>query len=123
VISIVVGLVTPIAYARHLMMPPGNQIMGSNYFDTNHMASTKFRGVYRENPHFRADQFYFDVNGEVVQELMPFSGSFALPGKNTWVLLPEEFHALRVAAGRALAPIGDAAWEQHNDRAGEDDRQ
>ncbi|KAK1678226.1 hypothetical protein QYE76_039074 [Lolium multiflorum] len=44
-------------------------------------------------------------------------------GKNTWVLSPEEFHALRVVAGRAPAPGGDAVWEQHNDQAGNDDHQ
>ncbi|KAK1694807.1 hypothetical protein QYE76_011504 [Lolium multiflorum] len=44
-------------------------------------------------------------------------------GKNTWVLSPEEFHALRVAAGRAPTPRGDAAWEQQNDQVGDDDQQ
>jgi hypothetical protein len=79
-------------------MPPDNRIMGSKYLDINHMASTTFLGVYRENPHLRAYQFYFEANGEVVQELLPFFGDFGLQGKNTWVLLPEEFQALRVAA-------------------------
>jgi hypothetical protein len=85
-------------------MPPRNQIMGSEYLDANHMASTKFLGVYRENSNLRAYQFYFEVGGEIVQELLPFSGAFGLPGKNTWVLSPKEFHALRVEAGRAPAP-------------------
>jgi hypothetical protein len=105
------GLVTQIAYVRNLTMPLGNQIMGSKYLDTNHMASAKFLGVYRENPQLRAYHFYFEANSEVVQELLPFSGAFGHPGKNTWVLLPEEFQALRVAAGRAPAHGGDATWE------------
>jgi hypothetical protein len=104
-------------------MSPGNEIMGSKYLDNNCMASTKFLGVYRENPQFRAYHFYFEANGKMVQELLPFSGAFGLPGKNTWVLSPEEFHALRVVAGRAPAPGGDAAWEQQNDQAGDDDQQ
>jgi hypothetical protein len=117
------GLVTEIAYVSRFRMPPGNQVMGSKYLDVNHMASTKFLGVYRENNHLRAYQFYFEVNGEIVQELLPFSGDFGLPRKNTWVLSPEELHAVRVAAGRAPAPGRDATWEQHNDQAGDDDQQ
>jgi hypothetical protein len=62
--------------------------MGGKYWDTNHMATAKFLGVYRENPHFRAYQFYFEVNGEIVQELLPFSGAFGLSGKSNWVLSP-----------------------------------
>jgi hypothetical protein len=77
--------------------------------DNNHMASTKFLGVYRENPQLRAYYFYFEANGGMVQELLHFSGVFGLTGKNTWVLSPEEFHALRVAARRVPAPGGDAA--------------
>jgi hypothetical protein len=68
------------------------------------MASTKFIGFYTENPHLGAYQFYFEVGDEIAQELLPFSGALGFPGTNTWVLSPEEFHALRVAAGRAPAP-------------------
>ena len=97
--------------------------MGSKYLDNNHMASTKFLGVYKENTQLRAYQFYFEANGEMVQELLPFSGAFGLPGKNTWVLSPEEYHALRVVAGRVQVPGGNAAWEQQNDQAEDDDQQ
>jgi hypothetical protein len=97
--------------------------MGSKYLDANHMSSTKFLGVYREKPRLRAYQFYFEVDGEIVQELLPFSGPCGFPGKNTWVLSPEEFQAFRVAARRAPAPGGDVAWEQHDDQAGDDDQQ
>jgi hypothetical protein len=48
------GLVTQIAYVRRFQMPVGNQVMGSKYLDANHMASTKFLGVYMENPRLRA---------------------------------------------------------------------
>jgi hypothetical protein len=72
--------------------------MGIKYLDDNHMASTKFLGVYMENQ-LRAYHFYFEANGQLFQELLPFSGAFGLPGKNTWVLSPEEYNALRVAAG------------------------
>jgi hypothetical protein len=48
-------------------MPPGNLIMGSKYLDNNHMASTKFMGVYKENTQLHAYQFYFEANGEMVQ--------------------------------------------------------
>ncbi|KAM0892536.1 hypothetical protein ACQ4PT_025688 [Festuca glaucescens] len=74
------GLVTQIAYVSRFRMPSGNQVMGSKYLDANHMASTKFLGVYRENNHLRAYQFYFEVHGEIVQELLPFSSAFGLPG-------------------------------------------
>jgi hypothetical protein len=52
-------------------MPPGNLIMGIKYLDDNHMASTKFLGVYMENQ-LRAYHFYFEANGELFQELLPF---------------------------------------------------
>jgi hypothetical protein len=78
--------------------------MGGKYLDANHLASTKFLGVYRENFNLRAYQFCFEVNGKIVKELLSSFGAFGPPGKNTWVLSPEEFHALRVAAGRAPAP-------------------
>jgi hypothetical protein len=103
-------------------MPPGNVIMGCKYLDDNHMASTKFLGVYRQNNQLRAYQFYFETNGELFQELLPFPGAFGVPGKNTWVLSPEEYHALRVAVGRVQAPGGNAAWEQQNHQAGDDDQ-
>jgi hypothetical protein len=96
--------------------------MGSKYLDANHMSSTKFLGVYREKPRLHAYQFYFEVDGEIVQELLPFSGPFGFPGRNTWVLSSEEFHALRAATERASAPGGDAAWEKHNHQAGDDDQ-
>jgi hypothetical protein len=105
------GLVTQISYARRLRMPSGNQVMSSKYLDANHMASTKFLGVYRENNHIRGYQFYFEFNGEIVQELLPFSGACGFPGKNTWVLSLEEFQTFRVAAGRGPALGGDASWE------------
>jgi hypothetical protein len=48
------GLVTQIAYVSRFQMPEGNQVMGSKYLDANHITSTKFLGVYRENPHLHA---------------------------------------------------------------------
>jgi hypothetical protein len=51
------GLVTQIAYFHGLTMPPSNLIMGSKYFDNNHMASTKFLGVYKENTQLHAYHF------------------------------------------------------------------
>jgi hypothetical protein len=114
------GLVTQIAYVSRFQMSAGNQVMGSNYLDANHMASTKFLGVYSENPCLHAYQFYFEVGGEIGQELLPFYGPFGFPGKNTWVLPSKEFEAFRVAARRAPAPGGDAAWEQHDDQAGDE---
>ena len=104
-------------------MPPGNVVVGSKYLDTNHMASTKFLGVYRPNNQLRTYQFYFEPNGDLFQELLPFSAAFGIPGRNTWVLSPDEFHSLRVAAGREQAPEGNAAWEQQNNQAGDEDRQ
>ena len=62
-------------------MPPGNIVPGSKYLDANHMASTKFMGVYRQDNQFRAYQFYFVPNGDVFQELLPFSAAFGLPKK------------------------------------------
>jgi hypothetical protein len=71
------------------------------------MVSTKFMGVYMQGNQFRAYQFYFESNGDVFQELLPFSVAFGIPGRNTWVLSPEDFHSLRVAAGQEQAPDGN----------------
>jgi hypothetical protein len=100
-------------------MPRGNVFLGSKYLDTNH---TKFLGVYRPNNQLHAYQFYFEPNGDLFQELLPFSVAFGTLGRNTWVLSPDEFHALRVAARRERAPKRNAVWEQQNDQAGDDDQ-
>ena len=79
-------------------MPLGNVVLGSKYLDANHMASTKFMGVYRQDTQFHAYKFYFVPNGDMFQELLPFSSAFGIPRKDSRVLSQEEFHSLRVAA-------------------------
>jgi hypothetical protein len=122
------GLVTQIAYSRNLVMASGNVVVGIKHFDTNHMDSTKFLCVYRLNNQLRAYQFFLKLTvtcskSHLLQELLLFLLPLVFQERNTWVLSLEEFHTLRVAAGRDLALERNAAWEQQNDQAGDDDRQ
>ena len=46
--------------------------------------------------------------------MLPFPAAFGLPGRQVWVHTEEEFHAIRVAAGRVIPPEGNPASEQQN---------
>lgn len=46
--------------------------------------------------------------------MLPFPAAFGLPGRQVWVHTEEEFHAIRVAAGRVIPQEGNPAWEQQN---------
>ena len=46
-------------------------------------------------------------DGDIYQELLPFSPAFGLLGKQLWVYTKEEYNAIRIQARRAPNPVND----------------
>jgi hypothetical protein len=90
-------------------------VAGVRTMDINYMIGSTFLGIYATNRALHAYQFYFEPNGVMQQEMLPFVQAFGLPGKNSWVLSPEQLHDARVLAGReeGEGARGNPAWEGH----------
>jgi hypothetical protein len=77
------SLITQIAYGCGIALAPIRPVAGIRTMDRNYMIGSTFLGVYAANRALCAYQFYFEPNGLVHQEMLPFVQAFGIP-----VMLP-----------------------------------